>query len=33
VGDVAGARADLESYLTRFPDGRFAAEARATLRR
>ena len=33
VGDVAGARADLETYLERFPDGRFAAEARATLRR
>jgi hypothetical protein len=33
VGDVAGARADLETYLERFPGGRFAAEARATLRR
>jgi len=33
VGDVAGARADLETYVERFPDGRFAAEARATLRR
>jgi hypothetical protein len=33
VGDVAGARADLETYLTRFPDGRFAAEARSMLRR
>jgi hypothetical protein len=33
VGDLVGARADLETYLERFPDGRFAAEARATLRR
>ncbi len=33
AGDVAGARADLETYLARFPDGRFAAEARSTLRR
>jgi hypothetical protein len=33
VGDRAGAHADLETYLERFPDGRFAAEARAALRR
>jgi hypothetical protein len=31
--DDAGARADLESYLARFPEGRFAAPARAALRR
>jgi hypothetical protein len=31
-GDAGGARADLESYLARFPEGRFAAEARASLR-
>ena len=33
TGDAAGARSDLETYLARFPDGRFAAEARAALRR
>jgi hypothetical protein len=31
-GDSRGARADLESYLARFPSGRFAADARAALR-
>jgi hypothetical protein len=31
TGDVAGARADLESYLARFPSGRFAAETCAIL--
>jgi len=33
AGDVTGARADLETYLARFPDGRFAAEARSMLHR
>jgi hypothetical protein len=32
-GDGAGARDDLESYLARFPNGRFAGAARATLQR
>jgi tetratricopeptide (TPR) repeat protein len=32
LGDAEGARADLTSYLTRFPSGRFAADARAALR-
>lgn len=31
--DVAGARADLQSYLLHFPDGRFAGNARAALGR
>ena len=30
-GDSRGARADLDSYLQRFPSGRFAADARAAL--
>ncbi|WP_224368240.1 tetratricopeptide repeat protein [Hyalangium versicolor] len=30
-GDEAGMRADLEAYLQRFPDGRFAQEARERL--
>ena len=31
LGDGAAARRDLEEYLRRFPDGRFAAEARRSL--
>ena len=31
MGDGAGARADLEQYLARFPTGRFAAQARAAI--
>ena len=31
TADAAGARSDLEDYLTSFPGGRFAAEARAAL--
>jgi hypothetical protein len=31
MGDGAGARADLESYLTRFPTGRFANQARTAI--
>jgi len=31
-GDTQGARADLETYLQRFPSGRFADDARAALR-
>jgi len=31
-GDRAGARADLERYLATYPNGRFAADARAALR-
>jgi TolA-binding protein len=31
LGNTEGARADLERYLVRFPDGRFAAHARHTL--
>jgi hypothetical protein len=31
AADAAGARSDLKDYLTSFPDGRFAAEARAML--
>jgi hypothetical protein len=29
VGDEAGGRADLASYLAKYPNGRFAAQARA----
>jgi tetratricopeptide (TPR) repeat protein len=32
-GDRAGARADLDDYLRRFPSGRFAARARQALER
>lgn len=32
LGDAEGARADLASYLARFPSGRFASDARAALR-
>jgi hypothetical protein len=32
LGDADGARADLRTYLERFPTGRFAGDARATLR-
>ncbi len=32
AGDEEGMRADLEEYLRRFPDGRFAAEARERLK-
>jgi hypothetical protein len=32
-GDATGARADLEQYLARFPEGRFAADARRSLLR
>jgi hypothetical protein len=31
LGDREGARADLEGYLSRFPSGKFAAEARRAL--
>src|SRR4029078_13137378 len=31
AGDSAGARRDLQDYLTIFPRGRFAADARAAL--
>jgi hypothetical protein len=31
-GDVAGARADLQAYAERFPEGKFAAAVRAALR-
>jgi hypothetical protein len=33
LGDGAGARRDLETYLATFPEGRFAHEARAALER
>jgi hypothetical protein len=33
VGDVAGSRSDLLAYLARFPEGRFAAEARRAIGR
>ncbi|HTQ02728.1 MAG TPA: hypothetical protein VMI54_02685 [Polyangiaceae bacterium] len=32
VGDASGSRADLETYLARYPEGRFAAAARAQTR-
>jgi tetratricopeptide (TPR) repeat protein len=32
LGDFEGSRRDLERYLQRYPEGRFAAEARAALR-
>jgi hypothetical protein len=32
-GDVAGSRADLQSYLYLFPEGKFAAQARQALKR
>jgi tetratricopeptide (TPR) repeat protein len=32
TGDEEGMRADLDEYLRRFPDGRFAAEARERLK-
>jgi outer membrane protein assembly factor BamD (BamD/ComL family) len=31
-GDAAGARVDLDQYLTRFPNGRFAEQVRERLR-
>ncbi len=33
VGDVAGSRSDLLAYLARFPEGRFATEARRAIAR
>lgn len=33
IGDVDGARGDLQTYLVRYPEGRFAASARARLKR